>query len=54
MEDLSFREFLRLVFQDKMVAFREDVDTLFYNVRDDARYPMKNKRAWKTGIKTMY
>jgi hypothetical protein len=53
-EDLNFREFSRLVSQNEMVAFREDVNTLFYNVRDNTRYPIKDERAWKTGIETMY
>src|SRR5450755_2047322 len=53
-EDLNFREFSKLVFQDEMVAFREDVNILFYSVRSDARYPIKNSHAWRTGIKMIY
>jgi hypothetical protein len=51
---LSFREFSRLISQDEMVAFRENINTLFYSVKGNARYPMRDERAWKTGIETMY
>jgi hypothetical protein len=53
-EDLSFREFSKLVSQDEMVAFREDINILFYSVKGNARYPMKDERAWRTGIETIY
>ena len=55
-EDLSFPEFSRLIARDQMVAFRHDVDTLSYSVRGHGhtRYPMRDERAWRTGIETMY
>jgi hypothetical protein len=56
MKDLNFPEFSRLIARDQIIAFRYDINTLFYNVRDYGytRYSIKDERAWKTGIETIY
>jgi hypothetical protein len=55
-KDLNFSEFSRLIARDQMVAFRYDVDTLSYNIKGHGytRYLIRDERAWRTGIKTIY
>jgi len=46
-KNLSFSEFSRLIARDQMVAFRHDINTLFYSIRGHSytRYLIKDERA---------